>query len=101
MTVETISTAELDAARLILDQMGISPEDLLRDEAGRPTAPTFGEYVPKVSAAVTNGTRRVYGAYWKRLVEHWECRRLDEPTPSEIKQLSEYLRTHVVTRRNA
>ena len=46
--------------------------------------PTFAEYVPVVSAAVSAGTRRAYGSYWNRIVEHWGARRLDEPTPSEI-----------------
>ncbi len=62
--------------------------------------PTFREYVPVVSSAVTNGTRRVYDSYWKRAVEHWGERRIDEPKPSEIKTLSEQLRTQRVMRRN-
>ena len=40
-----------------------------------------------MSAAVTDGTRRAYGSYWNRVVEQWGARRLDEPTPSEIRQL--------------
>ena len=63
--------------------------------------PTFAEYVPAVSAAVTAGTRRAYGSYWNRIVEHWGTRRLDEPTPSEIRQLMTWVKTHVVARRNA
>ena len=63
--------------------------------------PTFAEYVPVVSAAVSQGTRRAYGSYWNRVVEHWGDRHLDEPTPSEIRQLMTYVKTHVVARRNA
>ena len=63
--------------------------------------PTFAEYVPVVSAAVSAGTRRAYGSYWNRVIEHWGARRLDEPTPSEIRQLMAYVKTHVVARRNA
>jgi hypothetical protein len=63
--------------------------------------PTFAEYIPIVSAAVTDGTRRVYGTYWNRIDEHWGHRHLDEPTPSEIKQLVEHVKVNVVTRRNA
>ena len=33
--------------------------------------------------------------------EQWGDRRLDEPTPSEIRQLMIYVKTHVVARRNA
>ncbi|MER5702786.1 integrase [Micromonospora sp. NPDC002296] len=93
--------AELDAARLLLARMGISPADLVEAALARPPAPTFAEYVPVVPAAVSEGTRRAYGAYWKRVLEHWGQQRLDEPTPSEIERLAEYVKTHVVARRNA
>ena len=46
-------------------------------------------------------TRRAYGSYWNRVVERWGTRHLDEPTPSEIRQLMTYIKTHVVARRNA
>ncbi|WP_223838757.1 tyrosine-type recombinase/integrase [Saccharopolyspora pogona] len=64
-------------------------------------APTFAEYIPQVSAAVSAGTRRVYGTYWKRVIEAWGHRRLDEPTALEIKHLTEHIRAQVVIRRNA
>ena len=101
MSDTTVGRAELDAARLLLARMGISPADLVAAASDRPPAPTFAEYVPVVSAAVSDGTRRAYGSYWKRVLEHWGQRRLDEPTPSEIEQLAEYAKTHVVARRNA
>jgi hypothetical protein len=81
--------------------MGISPDDLRQAAPARPPAPTFAEYIPVVSAAVTAGTRRVYGSYWNRVAAQWGDRRLDEPDPSEIKQLAECTKTHVVARRNA
>jgi hypothetical protein len=43
---------ELAAARLMLERMRISPDDLLEVAPTRPSAPTFAEYVPVVSAAV-------------------------------------------------
>lgn len=64
----TASAAELEAARLLLARMGITPAELLTTTPARPPAPTFAEYVPVVSAAVSDGTRRVYGSYWKRVV---------------------------------
>jgi hypothetical protein len=93
--------AELDATRLLLARMGISPSDLVGNDASRPAAPTFAEYVPVVSAAVSDGTRRVYGSYWKRIVQEWGDRRLDEPSPSDIERLAEQVRARVVVRRNA
>lgn len=101
MSDASASQAEVAAARLLLARMGISPADLLEAAVARPSSPTFAEYVPVVAAAVSEGTQRAYGSYWNRVVEHWGQRRLDEPTPSEIEKLAEYVKTHVVARRNA
>ena len=94
------SSADLDAARLLLARMGLSARDLLDIAPARRPVPTFAAYVPVVAAAVGDGTRRVYGSYWNRILDQWAGRRLDEPTPSEIKQLVEHVRHHVVARRN-
>ena len=92
--------AVVDAALLMLRQMGLSPGDLVSVPRERPPVPTFAEYVPVVSAAVTAGTRWAYGSYWNRVLEHWSDRRLDEIAPSEIRQLMSYVKTHVVARRD-
>lgn len=94
-------STELEAARVLLARLGISPADLLTASQSQVRVPTFGEYVPIVSAAVTPGTRRMYGTYWSRVLEQWVQRRLDEPTPSDIHALVEHTKTHVVVRRNA
>ena len=91
----------IEAALVLLERMGLSPADLTTVPQARKPVPTFAEYVPVVSAAVSAGTRRAYGSYWNRIVEHWGGRRLDEPTPSQIRQLMAYVKTHVVARRNA
>jgi hypothetical protein len=93
--------AAVDAALLILERMGLSPDDLAAAPRQRPAVPTFADYVPVVSATVTGGTRRAYGSYWNRVTDQWGARRLDEPTPSEIRQLVAYVKAHVVPRRNA
>jgi integrase/recombinase XerC len=97
----TARSADLEAARLLLARLGVSPEELVAAAPSRTLAPTFEEYVPIVSAAVGAGTRRLYRTYWNRILEHWADRRLDEPTPSQIKQLVAHIRMHVVVRRNA
>jgi integrase/recombinase XerC len=97
----TASAADLDTVRLLLARLGVSPADLLSASLDRVPAPTFAEYIPTVSAAVTDATRRVYDTYWNHILQQWGNRRLDEPTPSEIKQFVEHVRTHVVVRRNA
>src|SRR5690348_13313569 len=93
--------AAVEAALVLLERMGLSPADLVAAPRDRVVVPIFAEYVPVVSAAVTAGTRRAYGSYWNRIVEHWGARRLDEPTPSDIRQLMTWVKTHVVARRNA
>ena len=76
-----------------------------RRPAGRPAgpaaAPTFAEYIPVVSAPVSDGCRRAYGSYWNRVTDQWGSRRIDEPTPSEIRQLVQHVRANVVPRRNS
>ena len=93
--------AVVEAALVLLERMGLTPDDLATVPRDRPKMPTFAEYVPVVAASVSAGTLRAYGSYWNRIVEHWGVRRLDEPTPSEIRQLMIYIKTHVVRRRNA
>jgi hypothetical protein len=56
--------AAVDAALPVLKSMGLSLEDLTATPGQRPAVPTFAEYVPVVSATVTDGTRRAYGSYW-------------------------------------
>ncbi|MEY8042162.1 tyrosine-type recombinase/integrase [Saccharopolyspora cebuensis] len=92
---------EVEAARLVLERMGVSPADLVDAPVVGRVLPTFAEYIPQVAGAVSEGTRRVYRSYWNRVLEHWGQRRLDEPRASEIKQLAEHVRTHTVARRNA
>lgn len=86
---------------MLLATLGVSPADLLTASQSQAQVPTFGEYVPVVSAAVTAGTRRMYGTYWNRVLDQWAQRRLNEPTPSDIHALVEHAKTHVVVRRNA
>jgi integrase/recombinase XerC len=93
--------AVVEAALVLLERMGLSPADLTAVPQARKPVPTFAEYVPVVSAAVSAGTRRAYGSYWNRIIEQWGDRRLDEPAPSEIRQLMSWVKTHVVARRNA
>ena len=98
---EASRQAVVEAALVLLERMGLTAADLAAAPPPGKQVPTFAEYVPVVSAAVSAGTRRAYGSYWNRVREHWGARRLDEPTPSEIRQLMAYVKTHVVARRNA
>jgi hypothetical protein len=58
--------AVVEAALVLLERMGLSPADLAAVPPPRTPVPTFAAYVPVVSAAVSDGTRRAYGSYWNR-----------------------------------
>jgi site-specific recombinase XerD len=97
-----MNAADLEAARLLLARMGITPEQLLAAHpADSRPMPTFRGYIAQVSAAVPDGTRRAYATYWRRIEDVWGNRRLDEPTPLEIKQLCEHCKGDVITRKNS
>jgi integrase/recombinase XerC len=97
-----MTSAELEAARLLLERMGITPEQLMTAQpAERQDVPTFREYVERVAEAVPIGTRRAYGTYWRRIVDAWGDRHIDEPTPLDIGRLCETLKGHVITRKNS
>src|SRR5256885_16701557 len=98
MTQTLPDRPELAAARLMLERMGISPADLLDVAPARPSAPTFAEYVPVVAAAVSPGTRRVYGSYWKRGVGAWGDRRVAEPLPLQIRLPRIHVQAHRAAR---
>ncbi|MEW2508290.1 tyrosine-type recombinase/integrase [Amycolatopsis sp. NPDC047767] len=93
--------AELDAARLLLSKMGINPADLVSEPEQRKPIPTISEYLPAVQRAVSAATARAYSSYWRRLEEAWGSRRLDEPTPTEIKELAEAAKQQALVRRNS
>ncbi|WP_300017760.1 site-specific integrase [Pseudonocardia sp.] len=93
----------LDTVRALLDQLGISPEELLGEGGSHRSTrmPTIAEYVDLVAVAVSPGAHRVYGTYWRRVSEMWGHRRLDEPTPTEIQELAEQIKSEAVVRRNS
>jgi integrase/recombinase XerC len=97
-----MSSADVEVVRVLLARMGITPEQLLSAERTADRyMPTFGEYVEQVSNAVPEATQRAYGTYWRRIVDAWGGRRINEPTPLEIRQLCETQRSSVVTRKNS
>jgi hypothetical protein len=49
--------------------------------------PTFGEYLPVVTAAAGPGANRTYGTYWARMATKWGDRRLDEVHASDIEAM--------------
>ncbi|GAA2779063.1 tyrosine-type recombinase/integrase [Crossiella cryophila] len=92
---------DLDTARLLLARLGVRAEELLAEPAPTAPMPLIREYLPRVANAVPVGTRRAYQPYWQRIITAWGERRLDEPTPLEIKQLAEQVKANAVPRRNS
>jgi integrase len=94
--------AERKAALLLLARMGITPAELLATTAhGRTDMPTFRSYVTQISESVPAATHRAYDTYWRRIIDEWGDRRIDEPTPSEIERLCEWQRYQLVARKNS
>ncbi len=94
------SKVEVQTAQLLLERLGVSVEDLISARSTRPV-PTFAEYVPIVFAAMPPGdTRQNYMNYWKKVIEVWPDRRLDEPTITEFKKLIGEFQAQRVVRRS-
>lgn len=98
---DTPARSDVAAARLLLDRLGVTVDDLLDTPAGAEDVPTFDTYIARVASAVNPGTLRVYASYWNRIRHEWGSRRLDEPTALEIRQLAEETKAAVVVRRNS
>jgi integrase len=97
-----MNIADLEAARLLLARMGITPEQLLvAASPERKDMPTFRSYVAQVSESVPAATRRAYDTYWRRIVDEWGDRQINEPTPLEIERLCTQQKHQIVTRRNS
>lgn len=101
MSKSTVDSAGLEAARMLLDRMGISPRDLLESGPARPPAPTFAEYVPVVRASITPGTLRCYGTYLDRIETRWGPRGIDEVNASDVRSLVADIKADAVQRRNS
>jgi integrase/recombinase XerC len=101
VTTARVRPEVVEAARMLLDQMGITAEDLLQVPGSPSRVPTFAEYVPVVLAAVGDGARRTYGNYLHKVVDRWGDRRLDEITPTEVETLMRQLQGEAVRRRNS
>ncbi|WP_086669010.1 site-specific integrase [Lentzea kentuckyensis] len=72
------------AARLLIAQLGLTPDDLLWEPTD---ILTFAEYVPKVAAAAGPGAQRTYGTYWAYIVTAFGDRPLDEVDAIDIETL--------------
>jgi integrase len=91
------SNNDLQAIKLLLARLGVAPEDIVR--SGR-RLPTIGEYIHTVIAATGSGTQATYGPYWKRIVEAFGDRTLDDVAASDIETLMQAVGDDRIIRRN-
>ncbi|WP_194819779.1 site-specific integrase [Nocardia sp. XZ_19_385] len=94
-------TTEVEAARLLLERLGLRPEDLLERVGQTQPVPTFDQYIHQLQSAFPPGTLRTYGPYWRRIVNEWGSRPISEPTPLEIRELIEHTKQQAAVRRNS
>jgi site-specific recombinase XerD len=93
---------DIETARILLARIGVTPEQLLAAASpGQKNLPTFREYIAQLSDSVPASTRRAYATYWRRIVDKWGDRQIDEPTPLEIQRLCESQKLLVVTRKGS
>src|SRR5688572_26702641 len=98
-----VDPARLAVARQLLDQLGLSPTDLISNGdhiTTAPTVPTVAEYLPRVVAAAGAGARRAYGSYWTKMAAAWGSRQLTAIAASDIEALQRELTATAVPRRN-
>lgn len=94
------SRAQLAAAHTLLQGLGIDPAHLA-GAAEIKAVPTFAQYVPVVYDAMPDTITRIhYMTYWKKLLDTWPDRRLDEPTVSELQTFVHTVRRQRAQRRN-
>ncbi len=75
--------AAIEATRILLSQIGITPSDLL---ATIPECPTFAHTIPQLRSTLTPGTLRTYHVHLDRLENTWPNQRLDEVTVADLDQ---------------
>jgi site-specific recombinase XerC len=93
---------DLETAKLLLDRLGVTAQDILAAERMAETAvPTFAEYIPIVAAATSPKSAATWSVYWRVLSEKWPNRGINEPTTSELKALANEVQTRAAKRPGA
>ena len=83
----TVDLDTIHAARVLLAQLNLSPDDLTWIPPA--TVPTLADYLPTVIAAAGPGARRTYGSYWRRIHAAFGDRHLTRSAPPTSKPSSD------------
>lgn len=81
----TVDLDTVHAARVLLSQLNLSPDDLTWTPPA--AVPTLADYLPTVVAAAGPGARRTYGSYWRRIHAAFGDRRLDQVIATDVETL--------------
>lgn len=87
----------LSAARLVLERLGVSPQDLI-DHQRRETAVTIADLIPEVVKVVPEPTGRLYRPYWRKMVEAWPDRLIGDVKAADVLWFVNHCKTTAVVR---
>ncbi|MFC6023814.1 tyrosine-type recombinase/integrase [Plantactinospora solaniradicis] len=93
--------AHIATTRQLLTHLGLTPADLTTNADHGPAMPTVAEYLPRVAAAATPGTRRTYAIHWNRMATAFGDRRLDTIHATDIEALMRHAIATARPRRNS
>jgi integrase len=97
----TADPGRVATAHLLLTQLGVTLADLQHSTIQRPPAPSMAEYLPRVIAAASPSSNRLYGPYWNRMAVAWGDRPLDTILASDVEALQRQAVATALHRRNS
>lgn len=86
----TADPTRVATAHLLLTQLGVTLADLNNSSVRRQPAPSMAEYLPRVIAAASSSSNRLYGTYWNRMAVAWGDRPLDTIVASDVVGLTRF-----------
>jgi hypothetical protein len=97
----TADPARVATAQLLLTQLGVTLADLNNSSIRRHPAPSVAEYLPRVIAAASPSSNRLYRPYWNRMAIAWGDRPLDTILASHVEALQRQAVATARHRRNS
>ncbi|RLK58352.1 tyrosine-type recombinase/integrase [Actinokineospora cianjurensis] len=88
------------AARLILERLGVTPQDLIQ-QRDRATTLTLNALVPRVSDVVPDPTRKLLNPYWNKALRAWPEREAHTITPGDVRWFINHTRETAQVRKSS
>lgn len=99
LATKTSPSEPLAAARVLLDNLGISLAELAVEAPSN--VPTIRDYVPVVAATMKTVSAATYQIYWNVLIDKWGDLRLDQPAASEVAALALEVKQNAQSRKSS